>query len=148
MLPTVTMECRAAADPELKFTTSGMAIAKIRCVSASRKKVTEGGEEKWVDDKTCWLDVTCFKKQAENVAESVVKGTLLVVRGRLVTEEWDDKETGAKRSKTACLADDVAISLQFNPAKSMAQQVERQGPASEPVDDPWAAPAPGDEPPF
>lgn len=147
MLPTVTMECRAAADPDLRFSQTGMAVAKIRCVASSRKKVTEGGEEKWVDDKTCWLDVTCFKTQAENVAESVTKGTLLVVRGRLVTEQWDDKETGAKRSKITCLADDVAISLQFNPAKSMTERVERTG-ASAPAEDPWASSASGEEPPF
>lgn len=146
-LPTITMECRAVDDAELRFTPSGMAVAKIRCVASSRKKVNEGGEEKWVDDKTCWLDVTAFKQQAENVAESVTKGTQLIVRGRLVTESWDDKETGAKRSKVTCLADDIGVAVRFDPVKVMKAE-RAAGPAAEPTDDPWAAPSGAEEPPF
>lgn len=145
-LPSVTMECKAAADPELRFTSSGMAVAKIRTVSASRHKVTENGAEKWVDKDTCWLDVTCFRRMAENVAESVTKGTLLVVVGKIKTEEWEDKESGAKRSKITCVADYIGPALTFSPAKVIEAQ-RSSAPASEPTDDPWAGPS-NDEPPF
>lgn len=146
MLPQVNFEARAVADPELRFAQSGMAIAKIRTVCASRKKLDDGS---WVDDKTCWLDVTCFKQMAEHVAESVTKGTLITVSGRLVTEEWETKDDPPqKRSKVAVLADHVGLALAFSPARVM--QAERPAPA--PADDPWAsAPPPpvgGDEPPF
>jgi single-strand DNA-binding protein len=108
MLPSVSMECRATADPELRFGPSGTAVAKIRTASSKRKQDDNG---QWVDDKVCYLDVTCFGKVAENVAESVVKGDQLVITGTLQTDEWNDRETGEKRSKIACTAWTVAVSL-------------------------------------
>ena len=144
MLPQIQFEGRVVADPELRFSQSGMAVAKIRTVATSRKRLDDGS---WVDDRTCWLDVTCFKKQAENVAESVEKGDLIVVTGKLQTEEWEDKDTHQKRSKITCIADSVGVALAFNAAKIM--KAERQQPASDPGgEDPWASPPAEGEPPF
>lgn len=145
MLPVIQFEGRVVRDPELRFAQSGMAVAKIRTVATSRKRQDDGT---WVDDKTCWLDVTCFKQQAENVAESITKGDLIVVTGKLQTEEWEDKNTGDKRSKITCIADSVGLALAFHAAKS--QKVERAQPADPGGEDPWAGPpAEGDgQPPF
>lgn len=145
MLPTVQMEARVVEDAELRFAASGVAVAKFRAVASSRKKITENGQEKWVDDKTCWISVTCFKKLAENVAESCTKGTLVNVTGRLQTDEWEDKETKQKRTAMSLVADTVSISLAFR-SVSGEQKAER---STAPVEDPWSTPAGGtDEPPF
>src|SRR5690348_6113573 len=93
MLPIVTGEFRAAADPNLRFAPSGTAVCDVRAVASSRKK--QGDE--WVDDKTCWVRLTGFKRVAENMAESIEKGDLITVTGKVSTDEWEDKE-GQKRT--------------------------------------------------
>lgn len=110
VLPAVSMECNLAADPELRFAQNGTAVARLRTVANSRKRMDDGT---WVDDKTCWIDVSVFGKLAENVAESAQKGDMLTVVGRLVTDEWEDRESGERRSKLNLLADQVAVSLRF-----------------------------------
>jgi single-strand DNA-binding protein len=153
MLPLVTLEGRLAADPELRFSTSGLAIGSLRMVTSSRKK-NDAGE--WVDDKTLWIDVTCFGRVAENTIESTAKGDLLTVVGRLQTENWETKE-GEKRSKIALVADSIAASLAFRTIPHGAGKAERSsGKAPDrPADDPWASqPASStaggfsDDPPF
>lgn len=142
MLPLVTLECRVVADPDLRYSPSGVAVVKFRTVASSRKK-TESGE--WVDDKTLWMSVTCFKKLAENVVESIEKGDLVTVVGRLQTDEWEDKE-GQKRSQTTMIADSVAVSLAWRTVPHGAGKAERSSaPAAE---DPWATPVGAEEPPF
>lgn len=150
MLPRVVGEFRAATDPTLRFTPSGMAVAEFRAVADKKKKDDTTGE--WVDDKVCWLTITCFKKLAENVAESVVKGTLVNIEGTLQTEDWETKD-GEKRQTYRVLANTVGISIAFNPAKSQAGERASGGVtrAASADDDPFATPAPaaqGDEPPF
>lgn len=126
------MECRAAADPELRFSPSGAAVARIRTVASSRKKQDDGS---WVDDKLCWMDVSAFGKLAENIAESVEKGDLLTIVGRLVTDEWNDRETGEKRSRLNLLADQVSVSLRFRTVRHGDGKADR---SSSGGDDPWA----------
>jgi single-strand DNA-binding protein len=148
MLPKVHGEFRVVADPTLRFTPSGMAVAEFRVV-ADKKKKDDSGE--WVDDKVCWLTVVCFKKVAENVAESVQHRSLVTVTGNLQTETWE--KDGEKRQSYKLVADYVGVSLAFNPAKSMDGErtagVSRSTGTAE--DDPFASPAPAagqDEPPF
>lgn len=147
MLPSVSMECRAVADPELRFGPSGTAVAKIRTASSKRKQDDNG---QWVDDKVCYLDVTCFGKVAENVAESVVRGDQLVITGTLQTDEWNDRETGEKRSKIACTAWTVAVSLAWRTVRHGEGRAERET-APPSSGDPWATQqpsAPVSDPPF
>jgi single-strand DNA-binding protein len=111
-----------------------------------------------VDDKTLWIDVTCFGRLAENVIESTRKGDLLTVVGRLQTDNWETKE-GEKRSKIALVADSAAASLAFRTIPHGAGQAERSGgqqQQSRPAADPWASGAGNsgtgsgfnDDPPF
>lgn len=150
MLPKISAEMRVVGDPTLRFTPGGMAVAEFRAVANSRKK--EGDE--WVDDKSCWLTIVTFKKQAENVAESVVDKCLVTVTGNLQTENYETRE-GEKRTAYKVLADTVGIALTFNAAK-VVSGVQGGGGAvtrtSGGGEDPFATPAPaasgGDEPPF
>lgn len=146
MLPQIFGEFRVVADPELKFTQGGMAVANMRIVADSKKKV---GEE-WVDDKVCWLRATAFKKQAENVAESFVKGSLVVITGRLQTEEWE--KDGEKRQAYTVLIDNIGPSARWNPTKSVAaDRGSGSSGSSSSGGDPWATPQTNgvdDEPPF
>lgn len=127
MLPVVSMEGRVVADPELRFSPNGVAVGRVRLVASSRKKNEESGE--WEDDKTCWITVTCFKKLAEHVAESVVKGDLINVTGKLQTEEWESD--GQKRSATVMVADTVAKSLAFAPIPVAAKETKAEAPPQE-----------------
>lgn len=151
MLPRLTIECRLAADPELRFSQSGTAIARMRVVTSDRKRNPQTQE--WEDGDSLWLDVTVFKQLAENVVESLQKGDLVVITGRLKTEEWEDRESGQKRSKIALVADTVAASLQFrvlpHAGAEHAQRARPAAPAQQAYaggePSPWGS---GEEPPF
>lgn len=155
MLPTVFGEFRVVADPELRFTPSGKAVGNVRLVANSRKK-NEAGE--WVDDKVVWLNGTIWEQPAENMVESIEKGSLVEVRGRLETREYEDRE-GNKRQSFDLLLDSITPSIKYATAK--VTKVERSGGTSgssgggaaapaAPPEDPWASvtPAASDEPPF
>src|SRR5262245_27523991 len=143
-LPMVSMEARAAADPELRFSPSGIAVATLRVVSSSRKRLDDGS---WVDDKTCWLTVTAFKQLAENLAESAAKGDLQTITGKLQTDEWVDSNTQEKRSRTEVIADSVAVSLAFRQVRHGEGRSERAT-ASAGADQWSTGGSSTDEPPF
>lgn len=140
MLPTVSGEFRLVADPELVFARTGTPIARMRVVASSRKKDDEGN---WVDDKTCWLSAVAFKKVAENVADSFAKGDLVLVNGRLQTEDYEDKD-GNKRQSYTVVVDTIGPSLAFNPASSV--KAERAAKADD-KGDPWTSQT-TEDPPF
>ena len=147
MLPSLTGEFRVVEDPTLKFAASGIAVGSIRLVANSRKKVND----EWVDDKVLWIKGTAFKQQAENMAESLSKGDLAIVTGRLVTEEWE--KDGEKRQATALLIDHIGPSIAYKVARPETTERKAAAPAvtetaAAPASDPWAATAQGDEPPF
>lgn len=145
MLPLVTIEGGVVADPELRFTPSGMAVCSFRVAASSRKK---NENDEWVDDKRLFLPCACFKQLAENVAESVVKGDRVVVTGRIFTDEWET-EQGEKRSMVKMNADTVSVSLLFRTVKHGEGRAERrEGGQQGQSEDPWAAPQTADEPPF
>jgi single-strand DNA-binding protein len=143
VLPTITGEFRAVTDPELRFTPSGVAVANLRIAANSRKKV---GEE-WVDDKVVFLNLTCWKQQAENVAESVQKGDLIMVTGRLETREYETKD-GEKRQSFDVTADQIGPSLAFATAKVSKTERRSGSTATPPPADPYGTPPQDDEPPF
>jgi single-strand DNA-binding protein len=82
-------------DPELRYTPKGVAIAKIG-LAVNRTWKTETGEQK---EEVTFIDVDAFGRQAETLAQYVKKGSPLMVEGRLKLDQWDDKQTGQKRSK-------------------------------------------------
>jgi len=86
---------RLTRDVELKYTAKGTAVGKLG-IAVNRTWKTESGEKM---EEVTFVDVTCFGRQAETLAQYVGKGSGLHVSGRLKLDEWEDKSTGGKRSK-------------------------------------------------
>lgn len=150
-LPILHGEFRAVTDPELRFSPSGKAFANLRIAANSRRK-NDAGE--WVDDKSVFLKVVCFGRVAENVAESITRGALIFVSGRLYGDEYETKD-GEKRTQMTVMADAIGPSVTFKPARILEPEQRQQGGQQQgaPADDPWAsggqpAAAGSDEPPF
>jgi single-strand DNA-binding protein len=99
-------------DPELRFTNTGTAVANLRV--AVTQRVQHNGQ--WRDGETSFFRVTCWRDQAEHLADSVGKGDRVMVTGRLRQRSWETPE-GEKRSVTEIEADEVGASLKFATAK-------------------------------
>jgi len=148
----VTLTGRLTAGPELRFSASGSPVARFSVVTSRRVRDKTSGE--WSDTDTSFWDVVAFGQLAENVAESLEKGTAVIVTGRAAQEEWEAKD-GQKRRSIKVTVEEVAPSLRWASAK--ISNVSREHPAGtksaggRPADaDPWASGAPGgysDEPP-
>ena len=82
-------------DPELRYTPKGMAIAKIG-IAINRSWKSETGE---LREEVTFVDVDAFGRTAENIGQYLKKGRPILVEGRLKLDQWDDKQTGQKRSK-------------------------------------------------
>lgn len=98
----VTLVGNLGADPEVRFTAGGTAVANLRVACTERVKGKSG---EW-EDHTEWLGVVCFGKTAENAGQYLQKGRQVYAEGRLQTREWQDKE-GNKRTSTEVLADTI-----------------------------------------
>jgi single-strand DNA-binding protein len=112
----VTLKGRLIKDPELRYTNSGKAVAQFTVVTAKRFK-DQAGE--WQEQDTSFWDVTAFDKLAENVIESLSKGTAVIVTGAMRQEKWQNKD-GENRTSWKVLADDVALSLKSAQASVQA----------------------------
>ena len=96
-------------DPTLRFTPSGQAVATFG-VAVNRRWKARGSDE-W-SEAVSFFDVACWGTLGENVAESVQKGTRVIVEGRLEQRSWET-ESGDKRSKVEVVADEVGPSLRW-----------------------------------
>lgn len=79
-------ECVAVADPELRFTPGGKAVANLRVVTNDVKRGDNGG---WEKGDPCFLSMTVWEKQAEHLAETVHRGDTLVIQGQLSMREYE-----------------------------------------------------------
>jgi single-strand DNA-binding protein len=141
----LTLTGNLAADPELRFTASGQPVCNFTVMTSRRVKDKQTGE--WSDtDVTGWR-CTAWGGLAENIAESLVRGTAVVVVGRAQSRTWETKE-GDKRTAYEVTAEAVGADLRRATAK--VQRVSRDTSGKPPADDPWAQPSswPDDEPPF
>lgn len=151
-LPAVTGEFRVAMEPDLRFSPSGVAVGRLRCVASSRKKNEGTGE--WEDDKTCWVNLLAFKDQAQNMVESFQKSDLVIVVGKLQTEDWEDSN-GGKRTSVTIVVDSIGPSTRWAAAgRPIKIDREQQAPAAQqavdPANNPWVSSGAtsSDEPPF
>lgn len=110
-LPTIHGEFGVVSDPEIRFTQAGSCVLALRLIAKKRVRDSNG---EWTDGPTpLFIDCTIFGKVAENTAESVKKGSSVVISGVLEQQEWEDKTTGEKRSKVAIIADEVGVSTRW-----------------------------------
>ena len=153
MSTTVTLTGRLTRDPELRFSANGKPVTKFAVVTSRRVKDQQTGE--WSDTDVTFWDCVAFGQLAENCAESLEKGTAVIVTGRAAQEEWTTKD-GEKRRSMKVTVDEVAPSLRWASAKiskvSRERPAENRAAGSQPTDvDPWASEGPGgysDAPPF
>jgi single-strand DNA-binding protein len=121
----VTLAGRLTREPETRYTNSGTAITDIS-IAVSRFYKTEAGETR---DETDFIDVTAFGRSAEIIQKHLHKGNPLFVEGRLKLDQWDDKQTGAKRSKLKVIAESMQFVGPRVQAPAPAQQPEAPAPA-------------------
>jgi single-strand DNA-binding protein len=88
-------------DPEVRYTSSGTAIAKLG-IAINRYWSNKDGQKQ---EETTFVDVDAFGKQAETIGQYLKKGRPIMVEGRLKLDQWDDKQTGQKRSKLGVVLD-------------------------------------------
>lgn len=115
---TMTIVGALGRAPELKFTNSGRPLCSFTVGVSHRYKQGDDWQEE-----TAWVDVTAWGSLAENVAASCDKGTRVICVGRLKQDEWEDRETGKKRSKLTLVADSVGVELRW--ATAEVARVER-----------------------
>ena len=169
---TITVVGNLTADPELRFTPSGAAVANFTVASTPRIYDRQSGE--WKDGEALFLRCNIWREAAENVAESLTRGSRVIVTGRLKQRSFETRE-GEKRTVVEVEVDEIGPSLKYATAK--VNKASRGGggggfgggggggggasgggaraAAGETQDDPWGnAPASGsfggsdDEPPF
>ena len=115
----ITIVGNITRDPELRFTPSGQANARLGVAVNRRWQDRNSGE--W-QEATSFFDVICWRELAENVSESLKRGTRVIVTGRLEQRTWEQE--GNKRSVVEIIADEVAPSLRWATAK--VEKTERR----------------------
>ncbi|MCV7432882.1 single-stranded DNA-binding protein [Mycolicibacterium bacteremicum] len=165
----ITVIGNLTADPELRFTPSGAAVANFTVASTPRTFDRQTNE--WKDGEALFLRCNIWREAAENVAESLTRGSRVIVSGRLKQRSFETRE-GEKRTVVELEVDEIGPSLRYATAK--VNKASRGGGGGggfgggngggaprgggsdqQPKDDPWgSAPAAGsysgadDEPPF
>src|SRR6476620_10880772 len=156
----ITVVGNLTADPELRFTPSGAAVASFTIASTPRQ--FDRNTNEWKDGEALFLRCSIWRQAAENVAESLQRGMRVVAQGRLKQRSFETRE-GEKRTVIELDVDEVGPSLRYATAKVNRTQRGSSGGgfggdssgSSAPADDPWASSAPAssgggfsDEPPF
>jgi single-strand DNA-binding protein len=152
---TITVIGNLTDDPELRFTPSGAAVAKFRVASTPR--FMDKTTNEWKDGEPLFLACTVWRQAAEHVAESLQRGSRVIVSGRLKQRSYETRE-GEKRTVIELEVDEIGPSLRYATAK--VQKMSRsggsgggfgggggggggaQGGGGSNFDDPWATAAP------
>ena len=167
----ITIIGNLTADPELRFTPSGAAVASFTVASTPRTFDRQASE--WKNAETLFMPCQAWRQMAENIAESLTKGTRVIVQGRLTQRSYTTREN-ENRTVVEMQVDEIGPSLRYAKAqvtrqpRGGGQDGPQQGgynggggigqgqsgynaPAGGAADDPWATGGPttiGDEPPF
>lgn len=120
----ITVVGNLVADPELRFTPSGAAVANFRVASTPRRYDSASGQ--WVDGDAMYLTCNAWRSTAENVAESLKKGMRVVVVGRLRQRSYETRE-GEQRRVFEVEVDEVGPSLRYATAQVTRGRENRDG---------------------
>jgi len=118
----ITVIGNITGDPELRFTPSGAAVANFTVASTPRQFDRQSNE--WKDGETLFMRCSVWRDAAENVAESLQRGTRVIVSGRLKSRSYETKE-GEKRTVIEMEVDEVGPSLRYATAK--VNKTQRSG---------------------
>ena len=147
----ITVTGNLTSDPELRFTANGAAVANFTIASTPRKFDRQSNDFK--DGETLFMRCSVWREAAENVAESLQRGTRVVAQGRLESRSYETKE-GEKRTVMELAVDEVGPSLKKatavvtkNQSKNGGGNYQQQSSGqawgaehqqSQPASDPWA----------
>ena len=140
----ITVIGNITGDPELRFTPSGAAVANFTVASTPRAFDRQSNE--WKDGETLFMRCSVWRDAAENVAESLGRGTRVIVSGRLKSRSYETKE-GEKRTVVEMEVDEVGPSLRYASAKVTKTQRgsggggfggQQGGGSGGQQEDPWA----------
>ncbi|MGZ9829972.1 single-stranded DNA-binding protein [Tsukamurella ocularis] len=161
---TLTVIGNLTADPELRFTPSGAAVANFTIASTPR--TFDRNTNEWKDGDALFLRCNLWREAAEHVADSLTKGTRVIASGRLKQRSYDDRD-GQRRTVVELEVEEIGPSLRY--ATARPQRAQRQGNNGggggqgyqgggnssgyqrrnqAPADDPWGSAPSNDEPPF
>ncbi|MER5327063.1 single-stranded DNA-binding protein [Streptosporangium roseum] len=126
-------------NPELRFIPSGIAVAHFTVASTPR--VYDRETREWKDAETLFLRCSVWRQEAEHVAQSLLRGTRVIVQGRLRQRTYETKE-GERRTVVECEVDEIGLSLRFSCARvteapRLSALARARAGAKPPADDPF-----------
>ncbi|MEH6374588.1 single-stranded DNA-binding protein [Streptomyces sp. KLMMK] len=127
----ITIIGNLTADPELKFTDSGAALARFTVASTPRTFDREANQ--WKDGTSSFFRCAAWRSLAEHVAGSLAKGTRVVLSGRIRQHDWQTPE-GENRSMLVVEVDEIGASLRFTTVTVNDKRPKNAAPGS----DAWA----------
>ena len=166
----ITVVGNLTADPELRYTQGGLPVANFTIASTPRTFDRDSGQ--WKDGETLFLRCSAWRDYAENIAESLTKGTQVIAQGKLVQRSYTPRDGGEQRTVYELQIDEIGPTLRW--AKAQVQRTPRRdggfgggraqsapsqapqggqgdfsrgaygAPAGGQVDDPWGAPGNAD----
>lgn len=140
----ITVVGNLTADPELRYTQNGLAVANFTIASTPRTFDRQAND--WKDGEALFLRASCWREFAEHVAGSLTKGSRVVATGRLKQRSYDDRE-GNKRTAIELEVDEIGPSLRYATAQVTrapggSSSGGRGQVAAGGAEEPWAASAP------
>ena len=138
----ITVVGNLTADPELRYTQNGLAVANFTIASTPRN--FDRASNDWKDGETLFLRASVWRVFAEQVAGSLTKGSRVIATGRLKQRSYETKE-GEKRTSIELEVDEVGPSLRYATAQVTRTSSSRDGGGGnrgQSADEPWAASAP------
>lgn len=154
----ITVVGNLTADPQMRYTTSGVAVVSFTVASTARSYDRQTNT--WKDGNPLYLDCTAWRDLAENIVETLTKGTRVIVQGRITQRSYETKD-GQRRTVVEIQVDEVGPSLRY--AKAQVVRNNRGGgfadggsdgnvsfdaPRGGQDNDPWAASGYSDNVPF
>lgn len=130
----VTVVGNLTADPELRYSQSGLAVANFTIASTPRS--FDRASNEWKDGDPLFLRASCWREFAEHVSSSLQKGTRVIAQGRLKQRSYETKE-GEKRTSIELEVDEIGPSLRY--ATATVSRASESGPRVGPVVDEWNA---------
>jgi single-strand DNA-binding protein len=137
----ITVVGNLTADPELRYTQGGLAVANFTIASTPR--TFDRATNDWKDGDALFLRASCWREFAEHVAGSLTKGSRVIATGRLTQRNYDDRD-GNKRTAIELQVDEIGPSLRYATAQVTRASGGGGGgrPVSSGAEEPWAASAP------